>query len=488
MLKLEEILKPAIDKPQRPPKKNPAAARPQTRKPAATTRNGIRTPKDPTANDKTDAATTRTPAVAAEIAAAAEHDARQAHSGQTDTTGRPCEEHLGRVAGAFSDPGDVAVAWLHDTIGNTSLTASELVRRGFPQFLVDDIETLTHQGVEKYGGYIERIGAEGTARTIAIKVADIRDRLETNPNALANDDRRRYRHALKRLRHHARRRNLATTSQAATSTGRRDPPDRPERQTGEREMNDNQTRAAAARRPKLLPIGRGRMGRMVMALAADAGFDIAEPMHSENNAGGAGLTAELLKDIAVAVDFSTAEALESNLPILSTAGVNVVIGTTGWHGSRERLRLQCLAAPIGVVAASNFSVGVQYFMALARHAGVLLADETDMGAYVHEQHHARKTDKPSGTALEIVAGMIKAGYGRQIDMSSTRAGHAPGIHTVGFDSPTETITLKHQTRDRRTFVNGALLAARWVLDRRGWFGMTDVLGLDVDPLTAGRRP
>ena len=252
-------------------------------------------------------------------------------------------------------------------------------------------------------------------------------------------------------------------------------------------MNDNQTPAAPAR-PKLLPIGRGRMGLMVMALAADAGFDITEPMHSENNAGGAGLTPEKLKDVAVAVDFSTAEALETNLPILASAGVNVVIGTTGWHASREQLRQQCLAAPIGVVAASNFSVGVQYFMALARQAGALFADEPEAGAYIHEHHHARKADMPSGTALEIASGMIGAGYSKQIDMSSTRAGHAPGTHTVGFDSPTETITLTHQTRDRRTFVNGALLATRWVLNRHGWFQMSDVLGLDDDPITAGRRP
>ena len=208
MLKLEEILKPAIDNPQKPPEKNPATPRLQTRKAVATTGDGIQAGKDATAKNTTNAASTRTPAVAAKIAAAAEHDARQAHSGQTDTAGRPYEDHLGRVAGTFSDPGEVAVAWLQNTIGNTSLTASELVRRGFPQFLVDDIETLTHQGVEKYGGYIERIGAEGTARAIAIKVADIRDRLETNANTLASDDRRRYRHALKRLRHHARRRNL----------------------------------------------------------------------------------------------------------------------------------------------------------------------------------------------------------------------------------------------------------------------------------------
>ena len=211
MLKLEEILKPAIDKPQRPPDKNPAARR-RTPKPTTTTRNGIRTPEAPTASNATETETTPTPAFGAEIAAAAEREARQAHSGQTDKAGRACEEHLKRVAGAFSDPGDAAVAWLHDTIGNTSLTAGELLRRSLPRVLVEDIETLTPQGVERYGGYIERIGAEGTARAIAIKVADIRDQLETNPETLTNDHRRRYRHALKRLRHHAGRRNLATTS------------------------------------------------------------------------------------------------------------------------------------------------------------------------------------------------------------------------------------------------------------------------------------
>ena len=251
-------------------------------------------------------------------------------------------------------------------------------------------------------------------------------------------------------------------------------------------MNDEQTSEAVAR-PKLLPIGRGRMGQMVMAHAAEAGFDVVEPMHSGNNADGVGLTAEMLKNIAVAVDFSTADAIETNLPILACAGVNVVIGTTGWHASRDRLRTQCLATPIGVVSASNFSVGVQYFMALAHQAGGLFAKEADFGAYIHEHHHAHKADKPSGTARDLEVALAMGGYEKPINMSSTRAGHAPGTHTVGFDSPTETIRLTHQTNDRRTFVNGALLAARWVLNRRGWFWMSDVLGLDVDPMMAGRR-
>ena len=245
-------------------------------------------------------------------------------------------------------------------------------------------------------------------------------------------------------------------------------------------------RPSTAARPRLLPIGRGRMGRLVMDMARDAGFDIVGPMHSGNNPEGAGLTADWLKDVAVAVDFSTAAAVEHNLPILARAGVNTVIGTTGWHGHRVRLRQMCIDAGIGVVCASNFSIGVRYFLAMARQAGAMLAGEPDFGAYVHEHHHALKADKPSGTALEIEARMVAAGYSDRIEMGATRAGHAPGTHTIGFDSPTESITLTHQTRDRRTFANGALHAARWVLDRRGWYSMDEILGLDTDPLMSGK--
>jgi 4-hydroxy-tetrahydrodipicolinate reductase len=97
------------------------------------------------------------------------------------------------------------------------------------------------------------------------------------------------------------------------------------------------------------------------------------------------------------------------------------------------------------------------------------------GAWIHELHHAAKRDAPSGTALLLRDAMTRAGYDRVVDVSSTRAGTIPGTHTIGFDGPSDTIELTHVARDRRGFALGALLAAQWIKDKRGWFSMTDVL-------------
>jgi 4-hydroxy-tetrahydrodipicolinate reductase len=132
---------------------------------------------------------------------------------------------------------------------------------------------------------------------------------------------------------------------------------------------------------------------------------------------------------------------------------------------------------IGVVVAPNFSAGVVVFEALVARAAALVAAQPDFGAWLYEAHHAAKKDAPSGTALLLKRTMEEAGYSRPIDVSSTRAGHIPGIHTVGFDGPAESITLSHSARDRSAFARGALHAAQWVQNRRGWFTMHDVLGI-----------
>jgi 4-hydroxy-tetrahydrodipicolinate reductase len=105
----------------------------------------------------------------------------------------------------------------------------------------------------------------------------------------------------------------------------------------------------------------------------------------------------------------------------------------------------------------------------------LMQAHDQYGAWIHEAHHAAKRDAPSGTALVMRTAMTDAGYRRSIDMSSTRAGMIPGIHTVGFDGQSDTIELTHTARDRRGFAGGALLAARWIHGRRGWYSMADVL-------------
>jgi 4-hydroxy-tetrahydrodipicolinate reductase len=141
------------------------------------------------------------------------------------------------------------------------------------------------------------------------------------------------------------------------------------------------------------------------------------------------------------------------------------------------LRKAVAEAGSGIVAAPNFSTGIALFEAIVAEAGKLFAGQQEFGAWMHEAHHALKQDAPSGTALMLKRVLEQAGYTRPIDVSSTRAGHIPGVHTVGFDGPAESITLSHTARDRTAFARGALVAARWIKGKRGWFTMRDVLGL-----------
>src|SRR5258708_35149581 len=154
-----------------------------------------------------------------------------------------------------------------------------------------------------------------------------------------------------------------------------------------------------------------------------------------------------------------------------------VMGRTGGQEQEEPLRSTARAAGIGVVAAPNFAVGVNVFLAVVERLGMLMAAQPSFGAWIHEVHHAAKRDAPSGTALAMEQRLRRGGYTAQVPIASSRAGLVPGTHTMGFDAASETITLTHQARDRAAIARGALLAARWLDGRQGWFSMTDVLGL-----------
>ena len=229
---------------------------------------------------------------------------------------------------------------------------------------------------------------------------------------------------------------------------------------------------------RLLLIGYGRMGKLVDQFSESYGCEVMGRLDIDTNAGGASITPERVQDVDVAIDFSTADAVIDNLPRLADLGVNLVVGTTGWQANEDAMRQIAAAASIGVVAAANFSLGVNLFLALTERAAELFEPRPEFGAWIHEIHHAAKIDAPSGTALALQNKMQQRGYSSQIDMASTRAGSAPGSHTVGFDGPVESIVLTHSTRDRATFARGALEAARWVQGRKGWFSMRDVLGID----------
>jgi 4-hydroxy-tetrahydrodipicolinate reductase len=218
---------------------------------------------------------------------------------------------------------------------------------------------------------------------------------------------------------------------------------------------------------KILLVGYGKMGQLIEQLAVAEGMEIA----SRIDVGSGDWSAPA----DVAIDFSTAAALNDNFPRYLERTLPVVIGTTGWAESLPAFRQRAETAGVGVVASANFSIGVNLFEMIIAEAAKRMRPHPQYGAWIHEAHHATKRDAPSGTALLLRDAMTATGYDRPIDVSSTRAGAIPGIHTVGFDAPSDTIVLTHTARDRRGFASGALLAARWIQGRRGWYSMTDVL-------------
>ena len=228
---------------------------------------------------------------------------------------------------------------------------------------------------------------------------------------------------------------------------------------------------------RVLLVGHGKMGRMIEGLASEYGCDVAGVVDPQSPAHSGSIDDARWRNVDVAIDFTTPDAVMTNVPALARHGLRVVLGTTGWQKHENELRAAIADAGTGIVAAPNFSAGVVLFGAIVAHAAKLAASQPDLGAWIHEQHHAMKKDAPSGTALQLKRLMEEAGYTRPIDVSATRAGYIPGVHTIGFDGPAESITLSHSARDRTAFARGALMAARWVQGKRGWFTMHDVLGV-----------
>jgi len=229
---------------------------------------------------------------------------------------------------------------------------------------------------------------------------------------------------------------------------------------------------------KLLLVGYGKMGHMIETLAPEFGGEIVGKIDPQVSDGNSGADSDRWAGVDVAVDFSTPDSVVKNVPTLVRRGISVVIGTTGWQKDEAEVRRAVADTGAGVVAAPNFSTGVVLFEAVVARAAALFAGHQEFGAWLNEAHHSTKKDAPSGTALLLKRAMEQAGYARPIDVSSIRAGSIPGVHTVGFDGPADTITLTHTARDRSSFARGALLAAKWLKGRRGWFSMHDVLGLD----------
>ncbi len=222
-------------------------------------------------------------------------------------------------------------------------------------------------------------------------------------------------------------------------------------------------------------IGYGKMGRLIEEFAPEYGFAVKIRLSDANNDRFGGLTKENFAGIDAAVEFTKPAAAGENLTRLAGLGVNVVTGTTGWAEQMDRVRAAVESGGTGLVWSSNFSVGVNIFSQIVAEAARLMADQAEYGAWAWEIHHAKKKDAPSGTLLALVEKMKQSGYARPVSTSSSRAGAHPGTHEIGFDSPGDTITIRHTARTREGFARGALRAARWVVGKKGFFDFREIV-------------
>ncbi len=221
-------------------------------------------------------------------------------------------------------------------------------------------------------------------------------------------------------------------------------------------------------------IGYGAMGKLVKALAENKNHEIAVIIDESDATLSAAKLAEKLKGIDAAIDFSFPEAVKRNVEACLIADVSLVEGTTGWNAEKNAIKKMVEEKNGAFVFGANFSIGVNLFYKITNYASELISKFEDFEAFIEEQHHSRKKDAPSGTALklkEIVAKNIQ----KDVGVVATRAGNIPGTHRVGFDGAADQILLEHFARTREGFASGAILAAEWIVGKKGFYEFTDVM-------------
>lgn len=241
---------------------------------------------------------------------------------------------------------------------------------------------------------------------------------------------------------------------------------------------------------KIAILGYGKMGRIIEKFANERGHDVVLKVNVENTED---LTIENLQKADVAIDFSTPDSALSNIELCFDAHVPVVVGTTGWYGHLQEVKNKCLGGNNTLLYASNFSIGVNVFFFVNKVLAKIMNKYPQYEVQVEEIHHTEKLDSPSGTAMTIAEGILSElerknewvneliGSGEeliaksdQLLIESHRIEDVPGTHTVIYSSEVDDIEFKHKAHNRAGFALGALLAAEWLQDKKGFYNITDM--------------
>ena len=220
----------------------------------------------------------------------------------------------------------------------------------------------------------------------------------------------------------------------------------------------------------IVVLGCGKTGSLVADVARERGHQV-RTVDEDENRNAAWLTPANLRDVAVAIDFTTPDAVLKNIEACVRARTAMVVGTTGWYGEMDHVRQTVEQAGTGFVFGANFSYGVNLFFQIVQAAAPTLTH--GYAGHITETHHIQKKDAPSGTAAAMQRLLEKAAAVR-LDITSEREGDVTGTHTLELSSAGDRLVLTHEAKSRRTFAEGAVLAAEWIAGKTGFYDFKDI--------------
>jgi 4-hydroxy-tetrahydrodipicolinate reductase len=231
---------------------------------------------------------------------------------------------------------------------------------------------------------------------------------------------------------------------------------------------------------KIALLGYGKMGKVIERIALERGHEIVLKKDQDTPFDG-------LKNADVAIDFSVPDSAIANISECLNNGIPIISGTTGWLTNYPKMVQLCEEKNGSFIYGSNFSLGVNVFFELNEYLAKMMANLKQYNVSMEEIHHTQKLDAPSGTAITLAEGVIKntnyanwtleTPISNEIHIDAKRIENVPGTHSIFYDSEVDQIEIKHTAHSREGFALGAVIAAEWLVGKKGTFTMKDVLGL-----------
>lgn len=231
---------------------------------------------------------------------------------------------------------------------------------------------------------------------------------------------------------------------------------------------------------KIALVGYGKMGKIIDEISQNRGHEIVARLRETP-------TAENLNNPNVVIEFSNPEVAFENIKTCLENKIPVICGTTGWLDKKPEIERIALENDTAFLYGSNFSLGVNLFFALNENLAKMMNKFDEYNCQLEEIHHIHKLDAPSGTAISLAEGIIKNSRfkawkldetkDKELGIFAIREDEVPGTHSVFYRSEVDEIEIKHTAYNRNGFALGAVIAAEWIVDKKGVFAMKDVLGL-----------